>query len=82
MLFPPVLFRIIEFKDKDTARKAIETMHRYKMKDRNIVVREVKVSFYCNKKNFAYFLCHLQSVETIMDHFAIYFVHFSHPRNL
>lgn len=33
--------RIIEFKDKDTARKAIETMHRYKMKDRNIVVREV-----------------------------------------
>lgn len=35
--------RVIEFKDKDTARKAIENMHRYKIKDRNIVVREVKV---------------------------------------
>lgn len=35
---------IIEFKDKDTARKAIETMHRYKMKDRNIVVREERES--------------------------------------
>ncbi|XP_033752005.1 myelin expression factor 2-like isoform X1 [Pecten maximus] len=35
---------IIEFKDKDTARKAIEVMHRYKMKDRNIVVREERES--------------------------------------
>ncbi|KAK3098789.1 hypothetical protein FSP39_023120 [Pinctada imbricata] len=35
---------IIEFKDKDTARKAIEQMHRYKMKDRNIVVREERES--------------------------------------
>ncbi|XP_071167436.1 myelin expression factor 2-like [Mytilus edulis] len=35
---------VIEFKDKDTARKAIENMHRYKIKDRNIVVREERES--------------------------------------
>lgn len=35
---------LLEFKDKETARKAIEKMHRYKVKDRQIVVREEKES--------------------------------------
>lgn len=49
-----VLFhsRIIEFKDKDTARKAIEKMHRYKLKDRNIVVREVRHPRSVNNSRF------------------------------
>ena len=34
-------FRIIEFKDEDTAKKAVEKMHKYDLKTRKIIVREV-----------------------------------------
>lgn len=34
-------FRIIEFKDVETATLAIEKMHRFEIKDRKLVVREV-----------------------------------------
>ena len=37
-----VFCRVIEFKDKDAARKAIETMHQYKIHDRYLVVNEVR----------------------------------------
>ena len=33
--------RIIEFKDKETAQKAVDEMNRYEMKGRKIIVREV-----------------------------------------
>nr|KAG5695168.1 hypothetical protein BaRGS_030214 [Batillaria attramentaria] len=32
---------VIEFKDKDSSRKAIETMHQYKVNDRYLVVNEL-----------------------------------------
>lgn len=35
--------RIIEFKDEDTAKKAIEKMHKYDLKTRKIIVREVSL---------------------------------------
>ncbi|XP_070183547.1 location of vulva defective 1-like, partial [Littorina saxatilis] len=33
---------VVEFKDKDTTRKAIETMHQYKVHDRYLVVNEIR----------------------------------------
>lgn len=39
-----IFYRVIEFKDKDAARKAIETMHQYKIHDRYLVVNEVRLA--------------------------------------
>ena len=36
-------FRVIEFKDIETAALAIDRMHRYEIKDRKLVVREVRL---------------------------------------
>lgn len=38
---------MIEFKNKDHAKKAIEKMHKFKIGDREIVVREVGQTFSC-----------------------------------
>lgn len=40
-MFFVFIFSMIEFKNKDHAKKAIEKMHKFKIGDREIVVREV-----------------------------------------
>ena len=35
------IFSVIEFKDAETAALAIDKMHRYEVRDRKLVVREV-----------------------------------------
>lgn len=42
------IFRVIEFKDKEHAKKAIDKMHKFKVGDREIVVREASENYsYC-----------------------------------
>lgn len=37
-------FSVVEFKDKESAKKCVENMHRMQMKDRYVVVKEIRVT--------------------------------------
>jgi hypothetical protein len=48
---------MIEFKTKELAKKAVEKMHKFKVGDREIVVREVKTKL--TLENFCPFLLYV-----------------------
>lgn len=63
-----VFSSVVEFKDKEMARKAIESMHRYQLKDRFMVVREVCMPF----SLFSSWIIHTQHWFFVLNWIGVY----------